>query len=409
MNFSSKILFTLLAIIPVLSNAQTPISAGNTFTIESSAYESSREIQVYTPDGYDSITKNYPVLYVLDGQRWYMQAVSYQKLFQEYGYTPDFIVVGINTNDSGRYGFFNNSKKLSKFLEKDVIAFVENNFNTSNERILFGWQFAGASALNILFSDSELFSGFLAASPIPINNVIIDSSQEDLKTKSLFLVTSHAENQVNSGVNDFVKQLEDTTTPLKWTRQIVESEPLSSFGHRTTPVHALYHGLRFYYDDYPLLEFDKIEDFHSLGGFQYVESYYNSRANKYGLSNIIPQEGMFFLLRLGLDENDYSVFKRFMTIFIEKNVLGGVNIGWGTRYAEFSLQNEDYSLAKSIYQILCDRFPDNARPFHGLGKVYLAQNDKVKAKNLFRAAIEIAQKNNDRKLTQYQQDLDSLK
>ena len=98
-----------------VSFSQTTISSGSKYSIQSSVFEREREIQVYTPEGYDQDQKSYPVLSVLDGQRWYLQAVSYQRLFQEYGYTPDFIIVGINTDDQGRYGFFNNTENSSNF------------------------------------------------------------------------------------------------------------------------------------------------------------------------------------------------------------------------------------------------------------------------------------------------------
>lgn len=97
---------------------------------------------------------------------------------------------------------------------------------------------------------------------------------------------------------------------------------------------------------------------------------------------------MFFLLRLGLDANDYSIFKKFMEEFIEKNVFDQTNIGWGTRYAEFSLKNEDYLLAKSMYQLLRNRFPDNARPVNGLGRVHLAQNQQEKQEGYSRPQLK---------------------
>lgn len=404
-----RVLSATILLIPSISLSQTTISTGVRHAIQSAVFHTQRELQIYVPDGYETSDKSYPVLYLLDGQRWYFQAVSYQRLFQEYSYTPDFIVVGINTNDSGRYGFFQNSEKLTEFLSKDIIPYVETNFRTANERLIFGWQFAGAFVVRSLLSKPELFSGHIAASPIPINGSLLENLTSDLSDNSLFIATSHVENQVNIGVDDFVGKLENRTTSLKWKYLLTEFEDISSFGHRTTPLSALYHGLRFYFSDYPFLEFDNVDDFYALGGFGYVQSYYENRANKYGLSNDIPQEGMFFLLRLGLNENEYSVFKTFMTEFIENGVVNRVNMGWGMRYAEFSLQNDDYEMAESILEILMTRFPDNARPVNGMGKVQLAQGNRRDARKFFKSAVDLAEKNNDRRLEQYQADLDELK
>ena len=121
-----KILHILSAavfLIPSISLSQITVSVGNRYSIQSTAFNTERELKIYVPDGYETSDKSYPVLYLLDGQRWYFQAVSYQRLFHEYGYTPDFIIVGIDTNDSGRYGFFQNSEKLTEFLSKDLITF----------------------------------------------------------------------------------------------------------------------------------------------------------------------------------------------------------------------------------------------------------------------------------------------
>lgn len=402
---------TLVAIIlaPIASHSQVSINIGNSYSIESSVFDTKRQIQVYTPEGYEISDKDYPVLYLLDGQRWFLQAVSYQKLFQEYGYTPDFIVVGIDTGDPDRFGFFRNTEKLNDFLQKDVITFIESNFKTSDERLLFGWQFAGAFVISTLVNNPEAFAGYIAASPIPINGSVLENLSKDLSSNSLFVTTSHLENQVNNGVEDFVAVLDSFAPPLKWKYDQTTSESISSFGHRTTPLSALNQGLRFHFNDYPLLEFDRLEDFNSIGGHDYVKTYYRNRSDKYGLPLEIPKEGMFFLLRLGLDSNDYTVFQTFMTEFIDKGIMDNTNMGWGTRYAEFSLQNKDYTLATSIYQELSDRFPENARPIHGLGKVSLAQNDQREARKKFELAVEIAKKSNDRRLSQYQADLEALK
>lgn len=409
MKSTLKIISWVFVFIPLLANSQSNLNFGKKHTIHSSIFNSIREIQIYTPDGYEVSNKPYPVVYLLDGQRWYLQAASNQRLFQDYGYAPDFIVVGISTNDSGRYGFFNNSEKLIALFEQDIIPYVEKHFNVSNERIIFGWQFAGAFVIKALIKHPELFDGYIAASPIPISSSVLENSSNILCDKSLFIVSSHVEDQVNDGLNDLINSLDSLSCQFNWKHQLTRIEPISSFGHRTTPISALYHGLRFFYNDYPVLEFDEIDKFHSSGAFENVQSYYDRRARKYGLSREIPQEGMFFLLRLGLEENDYSIFKKFMLDFKEKGVLDHINLGWGTRYAEFSLSNKDFSLAESIYKELMNNYPDEARPINGLGKVYSTQGKTREAKKMFKSAIEIAKSNNDRRLAQYQADYDSLK
>lgn len=406
-NFLFLVLFSVFPFFGKTQEVENTV--GKNHTIKSEVYNMDRQVQVYTPDRYDSSTKEYPVLYLLDGQRWFLQGVSYQRLFSEYRYTPDFIVVGIKTNDSPRFGFFASHEKLLSYLEKEVIPLVSQNYRVSDERLLFGWQFAGSFALNTLDKNPKMFDGYLAASPIPIDKTIIDIAEWNYtKSRTLFIATSKQEGQVNEGVNGLVSRLESYQKPLKWERKNMDMELISSFGHRTTPLGALYHGLRFYYNDYPLLEFDKLEDFTGFGGFENVYKYYQNRGTKYGISQAVPQEGMFFLVRLGLDANHYPTFDRFMKDFMDKGFLDGVNMGWGTRYAEFYLSNNNPEGAQKVYEILGQKFPGSARLENGLGKVFSAKRDFKEAERRFKSAIEIGEKNSDRRLLQYRKDLEEL-
>ncbi len=56
------------------------ISLGKKFAIESTILNQTKEIQVYVPESYtDSIKLDYPVLYLLDGQRFFTNGVAIQK------------------------------------------------------------------------------------------------------------------------------------------------------------------------------------------------------------------------------------------------------------------------------------------------------------------------------------------
>lgn len=391
-------------------NAQDENVVGNNFTIQSEVYGADRTIQIYTPEEYSTSEKEYPVLYLLDGQRWFLQAVSYQRLFAEYQYTPEFIVVGIHTDDSPRFGFFADAEKLTDFIQKEVFPFVDSHLRASQERLLFGWQFAGSFALSTLDKNSNAFDGYLAASPIPIDLSAINlSAWDSFPDKTIFIATAENERQVNDGVNRLVDSLKQTALrSLEWERKMVSTETISSFGHRTTPLAALYHGLRFFYDDYPLLEFDKLEDFNLVGGVDYVYKYYRERGKKYDLPGEIPHEGMFFLARLGMDVDHFSVFSQFMGDFIDRGFLENVNLGWGTRYAEFYLKNDDTEGAKRVYNILVRRFNENARPVNGLGDVLSKVGDLKMAEDYYKKAIALAVKNGDRRLESYQKDLQEL-
>ena len=69
---------------------------GATISIQSEIMNDEREIQIFLPGGYADSNSKYPVLYILDGQRYFLHGVSLQKSFVEFEQTPEFIIVGIS-------------------------------------------------------------------------------------------------------------------------------------------------------------------------------------------------------------------------------------------------------------------------------------------------------------------------
>ena len=95
---------------PVTSLADSKAKlVGNNYTFHASMLEQSRELQVYVPGSFkekQATNKKYSVLYLLDGHNWFLNAVSLSNLLAQYGEIPELIIVGINSDDSSRYQFF---------------------------------------------------------------------------------------------------------------------------------------------------------------------------------------------------------------------------------------------------------------------------------------------------------------
>lgn len=410
-----KIPISLLAFFLTISigfsQGKKDIVIGSTVTINSEVLDQERSLNIYLPRGYEESSIEYPVLYLLDGQTWFNYSVSINELMTSYGYLPDFIIVGIETSDTPRFGFFANADKLLTFLAQDVLAYVDKTFRTNSDRMLFGWQFAGAFTLEAMIQQTDLFNAYFAASPIPVNENRRQRFSELLQKnrsldKTLFLATSLNENGVETDVRLLASLLQkNAPASLNWKYEVMKNESLPAFGHRTTPLGTLYQGLRKHYQDYPLPEFNSIEAFQEAGGYDYVQSYYENRANKYGLAKDIPQEGMFFLVRLGMDEDHFPTFKRYMNDFMKTDFLDNVNLGWSTRYARFYLKHKDPKGAKIIFSQLIERFPDNAAPANGLGDAYRAEGNLEEARKHYVKAISLAEKSKDSRLDEYKKDL----
>lgn len=91
---------------------------GSSLLIQSKIMNDEREIQIFLPGGYADSNITYPVLYILDGQRYFLHGVSLQKSFVEFKQTPKFIIVGISKNPSDRNRNFSvHSKKYLDFIK----------------------------------------------------------------------------------------------------------------------------------------------------------------------------------------------------------------------------------------------------------------------------------------------------
>lgn len=340
---------------------------GKTYILTSKVLNQEREIQIYLPKGYKDSNKNYPVLYVLDGQRWFLHSVSLLNLFTEYQYTPEFIVVGIPTNDTQRFRFFAKGENLITFLEQEVISFVEAHYRTTKERLLFGWQYAGALAVGILAEKPTLFNAHLVASPFPLTGTVVNRVEKALSEKTrfdnhLFFATSLNETQVEGGAEELAQLLEaKAPSTLTWIYKKLRHETRTSIGHLTSPLETLYHGLRTYFHDYPVLEFLNLEEFNQAGGFANLDNYYKTRAKKYGVSTVIPYDGMFYLLRMSLEEDHYPIFSTFMDKLIDQGMLDQVRKSWAMRYAAFHLKHNHPEAAIKLYTYLLKKFPDDAK------------------------------------------------
>jgi len=417
MNLTKNLTLVFLFFAIHIANAQSNKSdniLGSNYTFLSKTTGETQQLQVYLPENYTTNTsKNYPVLYVLDGQNWFSSAVSLSRVFTgnttNFKSIPDFIVVGITTNWEKRRTFFAsaNKKNALNFIENEVLTFVDKQFRTSKERILYGWQFAGGFVLNTLAEKPNLFSGYLAATPVFYNPSVLNTLFSKHPNLEKFLYIAGTKEEANDWVEPTVKLLEEKASKdFDWTYKEISAH--GAFGHRISPVETLAYGLRAYFYDYPLLEFKNIQDFTTKGGLKYVNEFYVKRAKKYGVSEDMGEWGRHILLRLAMRENHFKTFETLMnefkkTSFIEH--LGNWQIG---AYAKVYLNNNRPDEAIQLYGKIAKKNPESPGALHGLGKAYLLKGARKKAIVFFKKAISYAEKNKNPNLNTYKMDLEKI-
>ncbi|MEM9982519.1 MAG: alpha/beta hydrolase-fold protein, partial [Bacteroidota bacterium] len=244
------LIFTLFCFINTIvclaQQDSAPISIGASHTIKSSILKQDRTIQIYTPASYSASTEKYPVLYVLDGQ-WYLPSgVAIQTAMQTPRAIPAMIVVGIHTGDSLRRNLFSEeNEKFTDFLVKEVIHYVDANYRTSEERVIFGWEAAAYFVSELILQHSETFGGaIISDGGYASENLVKGFTSE--KDVYLFIANSKKDIYYINSTEAFQKVLKKNAPKhLIWRYRLFNDEVHESLAHL-----AIYKGLKFYYHNY---------------------------------------------------------------------------------------------------------------------------------------------------------------
>lgn len=212
--------------------------------------ETGRDYDLYIqPTGDLKSGKKYPVLFVLDGQ-W-----DFKLLNSVYGglhydkYVPEMIIVGVTYSGENpnfdelramdytptpetRHKGSGDAAKFLAFLKKDVIPFVEKNYNANpNKRILMGSSLGGLFTLYAMLSEPNLFYGYVAASPAVSWDTDFSFRHEkqfaaknkDLNAR-LYIAVGDSE-ELTEPVKDFIKIIKSRNyKSLKMETRILEDE-----------------------------------------------------------------------------------------------------------------------------------------------------------------------------------------
>lgn len=369
---------------------------GSSLLIQSKIMNDEREIQIFLPDGYADSDITYPVLYILDGQRYFLHGVSLQKSFVEFRQSPEFIIVGISKNQSDRNRDFSvNSQSYMDFIKKEVIDYVDTQFRTSEKRMLFGWAYGGGFAIETMTNEPDLFDVYIAASPYPLKEKIskIDSllTENPKFNKLLYFASGTNEGIVKEGTNELnILLTNKAPKTMNWTFKEFEGEE-----HRSTPFTTLYHGIQTSFNYYPELQYTSLEEFSNAGGLDYVYDYYQKRALEFGFSKDLSDWTMFTLTRNAIRANDYNQFNTFVNKFEETGFLERLRVSRSCSIAAFYLKNKQYNKAIDVYTLLVEKHPNSERPLNGLGDTYKELKKERKASLYYKKAKKLSESNSN--------------
>jgi predicted alpha/beta superfamily hydrolase len=293
------------------------INIGEIVEVNSEILQESRNIFIYTPEGYEESNLKYPTLYVTDGAENYLISTAIVNFLSRIQRIPPMIIVGIpnmdrnrdlsplfieGTSDQGEGDNFLN------FLKDELIPYLDNTYRTNNYRILFGHSLGGVFANYTLITKPELFNAYITASPYLMYNdgFILKEAESKidnlLKSRNQLYIALGNEPAYHESLNNYTALLKDKAKTLKWNYQIFNKED-----HNSIPVITLLEGLKYVYSDFQL----NMET--AMQGINAILNHNALLESKYDYKTDIPENTLniigYRLMQNGHNDKAIEVFK----------------------------------------------------------------------------------------------------
>jgi predicted alpha/beta superfamily hydrolase len=198
---------------------QRPVSIATIQPIHSEVLKEDRDVIVHLPIDYDS-SKQYPVMYVLDGSSLDEPFVNSFKVLSSAGFSPSVIVVGIpNVSEASRQRDYTppylrqdmdhekspngEADNFLTFMEAELISFIESKYSTSGYRLVAGHSRGGLLVMHSLIAKPDLFHArFCFSSPFWRQDQVMVSKVSDFlnvrDSLNSFLYLSVGENETDN-------------------------------------------------------------------------------------------------------------------------------------------------------------------------------------------------------------------
>ncbi|MFH1197095.1 MAG: alpha/beta hydrolase-fold protein [bacterium] len=238
-----------------------PVNVGYSFKFHSEILNEDRTIMVSLPAEYNTSTKNYPVLYITDGQWNFVLSSQAIGSLGGNGIIPQMILVAVETQNYRDRDLVVTRDEQSKmgggadnflsFMKKELVPFIEKSYRTANYRVLAGTSFGGIFVMHAFLSEPEFFNAYISMSPSMWwdNGVLLKRTEEFLPKNAdmrSYLYITVANEGLGMGVNALANILkEKAPARLKWKFDEYPEEI-----HETIPYKSTFNGLKFIYSEW---------------------------------------------------------------------------------------------------------------------------------------------------------------
>lgn len=354
------------------------LSIGEQRTIYSNTLEESRDIIVGLPEGYESDSVAYPVIYLLDGKSNFLHTIASTRFLAASGRIPGVIVVAIPNTDRVRdltpsteedsLGVFPTAGGANNFLEfisTELKPFIAEHYRTRPHSILIGHSFGGLFALHTLVHRPQVFDAYIAISPSFWwdNQRLIaqaDSSFDyfgervgdlymTLGNEGSFTSAGNEGNEMLGGVLKLAGIMEEKVSDtFRWQFKHMQAET-----HGSVPLRSTYDGLEKIFDGWYL--HDPVNLF-EIGGLSAIDRFYDRKSERFGYKESAPSIMLYQIGNKALEIKDASEAEGIFTRILELDPgSAAAHLGLAEAYA--IMGNDDAAI--SHYQHTLKNDPKN--------------------------------------------------
>jgi hypothetical protein len=374
-------------------NQQFLQKVGVVDSLYSEILSESRKVYIQIPSSFNpSKNQKYPVVFILDGEI-FLPTVNDVQNYYSGGFTPEMVLVGI-VNDKNRvrdlttstitakYGMSFNEKNgeadnFRKFIEKELIPFIESKYPVTNYRTLIGHSYGGLFTISTLINQPNLFSNYLAIDPSLdwddqklLNEAHKIIATQNYENKALFMSLSGQLHMQNSQITiDNVMQ--DTTDFTLFARSNIAFSNLVKQNAKN--------GLSFEWKLYPrdihgTIPFPSIMD-GLISLFEWYQMENTDKINSFDT----PKDELFSIIKYR-EKKLKKHFGYYEPPYPEEllNMSG---------YMNMDMQQPEK--AKMYFELATEYYPESANAYDSMADYYEAQGDFTNAIKYATKAFEI--------------------
>jgi len=340
------------------------IIIGETFKIHSDILNEDRHFLVYLPDNYSSSPMKYPVIFLLDGDFFFLPTAGMVEFLSKINKAPKMIVVAIVNTD--RFRDFSpptrdadnpgpsdtgDGARFLAFLKDELLPYMNTNYRTETYHIFVGHSLGGLFVIHTLLSEPQLFGAYISISPALFWNggsevtkagKVFDP-QMSLK-KYLYMTYSEGDGSNTRSSTDKLVNILETQAPkdFKWKFAFMPNDR-----HNSSPLRSTYDGLELLFSRWEYLGEDD--------SGKLVE-HYASLSEKFGFE-CKPTEDA--------------------AASVGRNLVRKGNL----------------PEAIKVYQYIVKIYPDSADAYESLGDVYAKAGNKILAIESYEKSLRITPQN----------------